>query len=123
MKVICSKCGSSIDTVDHGIGTGYSTTESGEKVCYECIGKLDRTKLYNLPIGGKYTLYLTEKKRHLYVSNWPGSFKLPVHYSKTGNHNIAGIRQDVWFYLEDHLYHGTCYGKNTQIAYCKRIKK
>lgn len=99
--------------------TGYGRTSHGVKICFECCGKQDKKRLID---NGKGYLYLTEKDGKKIVGNWPGTLTIPVYSSKTGRHNIAGTRTDVWFMFGGKRWHGTQYGKWTQICHVKRVK-
>jgi hypothetical protein len=57
------------------------------------------------------------------LTNWPGSLSIQVRRIKTGHHNIAGKRYDVWFTFEGHEWHGVQYGDNTQICHCRKLKQ
>lgn len=121
-KVYCSKCGK--ECTPEGIAAGYGVMpETGEKVCFACCGELDKQQLLNAKPGDKFYLYLTrDSKGSYYVTNWPGSFKIPVCPSM-GYHNIAGDRYDFWFSVGDHKFHGVRYGKNAEIAHIRCLKK
>lgn len=55
--------------------------------------------------------------------NWPGSLEFRC-WTRTGNHNIARTRYDVWFYGPDgYIWYGVTYGEDTQLCHCKRTKK
>lgn len=69
-------------------------------------------------------LYLTDGD--LTVSNWPGTLKFPVLYSRRGDHNMAGpdSRVDVWFRGPDgYVWHGTHIGHWNEIVHCRRTKE
>lgn len=100
-------------------GTGYGTDKDGQKVCYECCGKQDAQRMRET---GKAVMYLGRRGEGQEVLNWPGSLRLPVQGTKTGRHNIAGKRYDVWFQFEGQAWHGVQYGDFTQICHCKRVK-
>lgn len=121
-KVYCSKCGK--ECKPDGISTGYGVMpKTGEKVCYSCCGELDKQQLLNAKPGDKFYLYLTrDNKGGYYVSNWPGSFKIPV-CSRIGYHNIAGDRYDFWFSVGNRKFHGVMYGNNTEVAHIRCLKK
>jgi len=102
-------------------GTGYALFgKSKRKVCYECCAIRDRKEMDKT---GKAVLYLSMiPDTDYYVSNWPGTLKLPIHAMSKGRHNIAGVRYDVWFRFSGCNWHGIQYGDNTQICHCKRLK-
>ena len=118
---ICSMCKEICQT--EGIVPGYATTRTGKRVCYDCVGKIDREELENLPIGGKITQYLVKEGNEYYISNWPGTLKIRIWHVKKGNHNIAGTRSDVWFCYATNLFHGVQYGNCSQICHITRVKK
>lgn len=102
------------------IGNGFSTGYGGDRYlatrhCFECCGDTDKAHMRD---KGKATLYLSDKK----ITNWPGTLELIPGRIKTGSHNIAGKRYDVWFTFEGKPWHGVQFGDNTQILHCKRIK-
>lgn len=117
---ICSMCKEVCQT--EGIGTGYATTKTGKRVCYDCAVKIDREELENLPIGGKIIMYLVKEGDKYYISNWPGTFKIRIWTIKKGNHNIAGTRSDVWFCYAGHSFHGVQYGACSQICHITRVR-
>ncbi len=122
MKItICSMCKKVCQA--NGIMAGYATTRTGKRVCYDCVGKIDREELENLPIGGKITQYLVKEGNEYYISNWPGTLKIRIRRVKKGNHNIAGTRSDVWFSYAGHDFHGVQYGNHSQICHITRVKK
>ena len=118
-KFTCSVCNEH-KTHESSFSTGYGIDKLGNKVCFECCGKQDASELSSLPIGGKTILYLDTKNKC--ITNWPGTFKLNIGYIRTGKHNMAGKRYDVWFKYSGNVYHGTQYGDNTQICHIKRVK-
>jgi len=99
--------------------TGYGTDDNGNKACFDCCGIVDKMRMVK---QGRAVLYLDYAGGT--VSNWPGTYKVNVWSSKTGRHNIAGKRYDVWFKGPDgHYWHGVTYGDYTQICHCKRTKE
>ncbi len=122
----CWQCGETKPIQTEG-GTGYARvdTPQGEKiVCYDCCAVRDRIQMVQT---GRITLYLTRPGIGSgQVANWPGTLHFPVHQGaiKTGRHNIAGKRYDVWFTGPDGKpWHGVQYGDNTQICHCRRVKR
>lgn len=116
LTFICCDCSQEKPMQDSG-GPGYAVLDDGRKVCYACCAERDKAYMVE---HGRITLYFDNKAR--LVTNWPGTlwFDCAV---RTGNHNIAGIRYDVWF--TDHLgkkWHGVRYGHHTQLCHCKRLK-
>lgn len=111
----CSKChGHKIHESD--ISTGYATDKDGNKVCFECCGKEDLKTLKELQPKEKTLLYWDGKE----VTNWPGSLRIKPNSTRKGRHNIAGSREDVWFYIDNQCYHGIQYGNNSQILHIKK---
>ena len=101
--------------------TGYGTDSNGKTFCYECCAKMDREQMEK---ENKIVLYLTENENGYFVSNWPGSLKIRCYGHKKGGHNIASIRNDIWFF--DHTgreWHGVQYGHDSQLCYCQKLKK
>ena len=121
----CDRCHKVI-VPDSPHTTGYGI-RNDQEMCFACCGELDREELYNLPIGGKFILYdCVDHDGNSILTNWPGTLTIHPHYRKTGKHNIAGKRFDMWFSLpaqpEPHVYHAVRYGNMTQIAHVRRIK-
>lgn len=112
-------------------GTGYAVDNQGQKVCYACCAYVDRQEMVK---EGRIVLYLTcepayfvkhplGRKTRGTVSNWPGTLTFNCH-TRTGKHNIAGIRYDCWFTGPDgYEWYGVGYGENSQIVRCQRTKK
>ncbi len=105
--------------------TGYGTGTDGKTYCYACCADRDREAMRK---DGRITLYLSQTRDNgtdypkPEVSNWPGSLRLGVYHQRTGRHNIARTRTDVYFMFEGAAWHGTQYGDNSQLCYCKRTK-
>jgi len=100
------------------ISTGYGYDDNGKTFCYTCCAEQDKATMIKT---GKITLYLNQ---NLNVGNWPHSLWFPLRYQKTGHHNIAGKRYDVWFNGPDgFVWHGVQYGDMTQLCHCKRTKE
>lgn len=108
---------------EHGDSTtGYGTDAEGRTYCYACCADNDRAAMI---ATGRATLYLSGNwsDRTSVVTNWPGSLSFRASYQKTGRHNIAGKRYDVWFTGPDGKHwHGYQVGDNTQICHCRRVK-
>ena len=127
----CSVCKKVYPIASHG-GMGYAITKKDDLLCYECCASEDTNEMMQT---GKAMLYLSAKQhqenthyipKHDYyvISNWPGSLKFKSYHFKEGKHNMAKTRTDVWFYGPgDFVWHGVCYGNNTQICHCKRTKQ
>lgn len=119
----CQDCGrKKTHKTPHGFGgTGYGILPGGKKVCYECCAVRDKAEMIET---GKAVLYLAGSMEAGYrVTNWPGTLSILVKFHKRGRHNIAEIRNDVWFVGPDKSWWwGVQYGYNTQICHCRRIK-
>lgn len=98
-------------------GTGYGADMDGNLICYACCGDEDARQLRET---GRACLYLGASRTT--VSNWPGSFRLPVYASRKGRHNIAQTRYDVWFRFEGLKYHGVQLGEWSAICRVRRVK-
>ena len=111
----CYQCGNKF--VKTGCGTGYGVDKNNNKICYECCGKNDIENLKNgsLNVG----LYYSNGK----ITNWINNLVINPYRHKTGKHNIAGIRHDVWFTCGNKKYHGIQYGYNSEILHYKQVKE
>lgn len=89
-KFTCTACKQE-KTNDSDFTTGYGKDDKGNKICFDCCGDLDRTKLESLkPKEKAYCFYLTKKDNGSgatlnYLTNWPGTFKQLVYVWKTVN--------------------------------------
>jgi hypothetical protein len=124
-RFVCADCGEKVIHTD-SFTTGYGIGPNGEKVCYACCAKRD---IADMTARGRAVLYLTvagdsaAAPQWPVVSNWPGTLRIPVKSRRIGSHNIAGKREDVWFTGPDGCeWHGVCYGHNTQLCHCRRLK-
>ena len=99
--------------------TGYGIDAEGRKHCYACCGAREREAM---KASGTAFLYLDGPEDAPYVSDWPGSFKIPVLAMKRGRHNVASIRTDVWFIFNGARWHGSRMGDNGTYVRCRRIK-
>lgn len=118
-EFVCADCGEKKVHTD-SFTTGYGVGPNGEKVCYACCGKRDSAEMTE---RGRAVLYLTVREGKPVVTNWPGTLTLPVRYSRKGCHNIAGVREDVYFTGPDgREWWGVCIGRNTQICRVRRLK-
>lgn len=113
----CHRCGKTKPTQKEG-GTGYAKDHAENLICYDCCGEIDMQKLKDLKPKQKICLYWNGKE----ITNWPGTLKIKPNNVSKGRHNIAGSREDVWFYLDNQCYHGIQYGHNTQILHIKKCK-
>ena len=117
----CSRCNKEIqNTTQDQLGTGYGLDMDDNKICYTCCAMLDRE---HMGTHNKIVLYLSKEKFNWEVTNWPGTLKFKVHSLKSGRHNIARTRIDVWF--TDHNnreWWGVQYGENTMLVHCKKLK-
>lgn len=121
-KFYCSNCKQQ-KTHESDFSTGYATNSKDEKICFECCGELDKQALIE---DGKLTGYFVKKDDgKYYFSNWPGTFLIPVYYSRSSWHNFAGKngRTDFWCTFQGKKYHGVQIGHNSQIARLKALKK
>ena len=102
--------------------TGYAIYKSGEKVCFNCCGVIDRADLAR---NNKGTLYLSRNAitGGYELTNWPGTFRIFInHTPRKGSHNLARYRYDVWFTFDGSEWHGVQYGDNTQLCHVRRLK-
>lgn len=111
----CSKC-HVVKPCWAGTGTGYAYDAGGRLICYACCASDDEARMRR---EGRIMLYLGEGRS---ISNWPGTLKFKAYSLKTGRHNIARSRVDVWFKHEGRDWHGVQYGDNTQVLHCRRLK-
>ena len=126
---VCVDCGKTI--VPSGITTGFGHRQPNNvlgkvagTVCFDCYGKDDEAVLRLTGRSDCLPLYLSKDENGYYVSNWPGTLRYRVRAFKEGRHNIAARRIDLWYKDSDNaLWWGVCYGKDTQIVHCRRIKK
>ena len=119
---VCSRCNKEINH-ESDFSTGYGRDDQNNKICYQCCGELDLEYMLQ---HEKITLYLNLDKQigNLFegrVTNWPGTISAKVR-GRTGRHNIAGVRYDVYFAFDGRVWHGVTYGDNTQICHCKKTK-
>jgi len=98
--------------------TGYGEDADGKRYCYACCGERERE---DMKASGRAFLYLAGPETAPYVTDWPGTFKLPVLAMKRGRHNVAGVRTDVWFIFNGQRWHGTRMGDNGTYVRCRRI--
>lgn len=105
--------------IGDGITTGYGQNQGGQKFCFDCCAKQETAAMI---ATGRACLYLVNDKGRDLVTDWPGKLRFPVEHMKTGRHNIAGKRFDVWFTgPQGQHWHGTAYGEQTQLCHCRRI--
>jgi len=122
----CYRCNKVIVELDDSYGTGYGIGEDENKYCYACCAEIDKEHMRS---HDKMTLYLTRRYDHTQktnvwvVENWPGSLEIFPLFIKEGNHNMTGIRYDVWFDLEGDRWWGVSYGQCTDILHCSKLKK
>lgn len=125
----CTRCSKAIFSSPESMVAGYVIDKDNNKICYDCCAELDKERMRQ---DGKIILYLaceperncrTPEGRHSAgtVSNWCGTLQFKCH-TRTGKHNIAGVRYDCWFVFEGYYWHGVTYGDNTQVCHCKRTK-
>jgi hypothetical protein len=126
----CVKCGNRFVPTTNT--PGYAKDHDGNMYCYVCCAEMDKQGMRDT---GKAVLYLSRKYQPTYVlngrthrpyqeyvTNWPGTLSIHVHYSKTGRHNMAGTRTTVWFKFEGTDWMGIHYGNDSEICYCRRLK-
>lgn len=127
---ICAICAKAIPAPAAGdISTGYGLDAAGDKVCFTCCGMIDKAEMI---LTGRATLYLTYDREltsgrqvrvhNAAVTNWPGTMKIRAAI-RSGRHNIAGRRYDVWFTFAGRQWHGVNYGENSQVCHCKVNKR
>lgn len=89
-------------------------------LCYGCASNADKEQMIKT---GKWFLYENPETKEL--TDWPGLFRVKYAFHSEGKHNIAGVRRDYWFKVpnDKFVWHGTCYGNNTQIVHVKRTKR
>ncbi len=116
----CDRCKQE-KTHDSEFTTGYGVTLDNEKHCFQCCAEIDAEELEK---SGKGFFYLSKNLDGSWkVTNWPGTFKVPVQNIRISDHNFAGRngRRDVWFNWHGSRWHGVNIGDN-QIVRVKRIK-
>lgn len=124
----CFNCKKEI--VRNSMGTGYAIDNNNHKICYDCCAEVDRQTMRK---QGKIILYFVKTKKESpipngspfwvpEITNWPGTLRIPVLNVRTGHHNIAEKRYDVYFMFEGKNWHGITYGDNTQVCHCKVLK-
>jgi hypothetical protein len=120
----CSVCKLIKTEPEDSCTAGYGTDKQGNKICFDCIGKQEREEMKNAKPGQRFTMYLTDKDGNKTVSNWPGTVKIPVYYSRKSWHNFTGKngRTDVWFNFEGKHFWGYSIGDFTQIVHIKAVK-
>ena len=69
----------------------------------------------------KLCLYLTGKAGQEEITNWPGTLRIKSRYVKSGRHNLAGTRTDVWFAFRGKEFHGTQYGEMNQVCHVRAV--
>lgn len=123
-------CGHTVDSKNHSPGTGYGTDKDGKTFCYPCAGKNDRAELEAATPGKKFTLYYEDsptvspngKQIYGFVTNWPGTLRIPTYQQKSNRHNFGGWRTDFWFNVGAAKFHGYQIGDNNAIAHIRCIK-
>ena len=114
----CEKCGKEI-VPPNSLGAGYGVLD-GKKHCYECCGEYDKQQLRE---KDRATLYLSKVTGEYLITNWPGTLKIkPWPNIKTGRHNLARTRKDVWFRFEGQEWHGVQYGETTELLHCRKLR-
>lgn len=85
---VCAICKKEIIRVKNSISTGYGTNDKGEKICYACIGEMDKKELIET---GKFNGYLSKDENGYYFGNWPSSLKIRVNCFRQSWHNMAAL--------------------------------
>ncbi len=117
----CDGCARDIDRPKSPGGVGYGVAEDGRVICYVCGAQETRARMADPTSDGREILYLVRDGPDWIVTDWPGKLRFPVGVSKTGRHNMAGSRIDVWFHGPDgRTWWGVQYGENTQVIHCRR---
>lgn len=119
----CSDCGHAKPLATEGAaGTGYARVgkDDADMICYECAGVREERDLL---AKGKGYLYLTSEGNAHKLTNWPGTISIRIGYVRTGRHNMAGRRYDLWFNWKGRDWHGVQYGDNTQICHVRALKR
>jgi len=107
---------------ESNFSTGYATNDKGEKICFDCCGDADKNYLLE---HGKLSGYFSKNKDGKYhFTNWPGTFTLPVFYTRKSWHNFAGKdgRTDFWIKYNGAEYHGVQIGHNNECATIRKTK-
>lgn len=114
MTSICFTCHAELPPVPHTGASGYGTDRDNNKHCYKCCADRERADMI---ATGHGMLYDCDDR----LTGWAGTLTFPIGQRKTGRHNIAGRRYDLWFRGPDNrTWHGVRYGDNTQIVHCRR---
>lgn len=104
---------------EHGhYDVGYGIDINNKTYCYACCANQDKTTMRQ---NKRIVLYLNDTQG--YVSNWPGSLKIKTTAQYIGRHNIAGTQTRIYFKFDDKFWTGIQYGNNTQLCYCKELKR
>lgn len=136
LPLACSVCGQHCKKTSP-FGTGYALDDAGARICYACCNVRDRA--YMVEHGKHSGLYLVANPNYrapsvgmcgtggapYYVTNWPGTLRLPVYGVRYSFHNLAGRngRRDFWFHGPDgFVWHGVNIGDN-DLARCRRTKE
>lgn len=118
----CSVCGEDKTHPADSCSTGYASSDSGKKTCFDCMGKRDTIELLDMKPGQRWALYMTVKDGIRRVSNWPGTFSRPVDCLRISRHNWGLKRYDVWFTVQGERFHGYQIGDNTDICHVRKLK-
>ena len=114
----CARCRMTKTHTD-SMATGYGLNRRRQKICFACCAIVDRDAMIK---HGRSTLYLDTRTRT--VTNWPGTLTIPLTTIRTGRHNMAGTRYDVYFQGPDRTpWHGVTYGDNTQLCHCRQLRR
>lgn len=115
-KIMCD-CGH-MESDHSDITRGYGIDGEGKTHCVACCAEQTRQRMRDT---GRITLYLEgEGPDRYWLTDWHASLVIFPYRARTGRHNWAGKRYDVWFSFEECDWHGVQYGDNTQLCHCKR---
>lgn len=112
--VTCADCG------EFCTGSAFGRDDQDRTICYRCCGIRDGLSMRET---GRATLYLVKRGVSWAVTNWPDSISFPVTEIRKGAHNMARVRYDFWFRVNNvEQWYGYQIGDNTEIAHCRRLK-
>jgi len=103
-------------------GYGYPSHKSKNKVCGECLARVEMKEIARKKPGDRHMFYMGDKDRA--IINWAGLISYPVAWMTYGKHNIGGDRRDYWF--RDHTgawWHGVHTGSMNTIVHATKLKE
>lgn len=138
----CDRCGVTFQSYTPGSSvSNFAYTRDNRMVCVKCCAELekaymrthDKIVLYFQSFQHRYQTDYTRKNK-IYIIGGHGDVMgeltdamgnkiVDLYYIDRGKHNIAGRRYDFRFMFEGRTWHGTVYGDNSDLAYCRRLKK